>query len=94
VVFANQFIDDLPFEHDDYPVRQLINLILFVRYDNNSQTFARQLSEEGVKLFLSADVDASRRAQRNNDFGIAAQGACKDDLLLIAATKLADCLLE
>ena len=93
-VVALQLIGDAAFKDDDDPVGQLFDFVFFVGYDDHTQALARQLAQEAVKLLLGADIDAACRAQGDNHFGVAAQGAGKHHLLLIAAAQVRDRLLQ
>lgn len=87
-------VHDRPFEDDDNTVGELTDFVLFIRDDDDTQALTRQIAKQGVKLFLCAHVHATGRAESHDHIGALTKRAGENDLLLVAAAKLADRLFQ
>ncbi len=80
--------------HDGDAVAHAGDLFEVRRNEDDGSTAARQFHHLPVDLDLGADVDTRSRFVEQEDFGITQEPAADDDLLLVAAGKVAGGLIE
>ena len=89
----SKLVDDAALLHDEHAVGQAHHLGQFRRDQHHRQALGGQFADEVVDGRLGADVDALGRLVENDHLRPRRQPFGDDDLLLVAARKLAEPLL-
>ena len=84
--------DRAPVAQHEHAVRALDDLLELGGDHQHAQALIGEFADERLNLGLGADVDAARRLVEDQELRIGAEPSRQQDLLLIAAGKLANLL--